>query len=44
MNRAGQCLAAAKAVHDELEAALRPYVDFDALTALADREIGRIFV
>ena len=44
LNRAGQCLAAAKAVHDELEAALRPYVDFDALTALADREIGRIFV
>ena len=42
LTRAGQCLAAAKAVHDELEAAYHPYVDFDALTRAAKEEIRRL--
>ncbi len=39
---AGDCLAAAKAGHDALEAVYRPYVDFDALTAAAEAEIRRL--
>ncbi len=39
LERAGQSLAAAKAVHDGLEAAVKPSLDFAALDALAEREI-----
>ena len=40
--RAGQCLAAAKAVHDQLEAVYRPYVDFEALNRAVESEKRRI--
>ena len=42
LTRAGQCLAAAKAAHDRLEAAYKPHVDFGALTAAAEAEKRRI--
>lgn len=35
-------LAAAKALHDELEAVYRPFVDFTGLTDAASREIARL--
>ena len=35
-------LAAAKALHDELEAVYRPVVDFTGLTDAANREIARL--
>lgn len=35
-------LAAAKALHDELEAVYRPFVDFTGLTDAANREIARL--
>ena len=40
--RAGQCLAAAKAVHDQLEAVYRPDVDFEALNRAVESEKRRI--
>ena len=36
-------LAEAKALHDELEAVCRPYMDFPALDAFTAREIARVF-
>lgn len=36
-------LRQAKALHDELEAVYRPYMDFDALSAFTEQEIDRIF-
>ena len=36
-------LREAKALHDELEAVCRPYMDFAALTAFTEAEIERIF-
>ena len=42
LRRAGECLAAAKAIHDELEAVYHPYVDFDALTKAAEAEKRRL--
>ena len=36
-------LRRAKALHDELEAVYRPYMDFAALTAFTDRTIDEIF-
>lgn len=42
LNRAGQCLAGAKAEHDRLEAVYHPFVDFDSLTRAAKTEIRRI--
>ena len=36
-------LAAAKALHDELEAVYRPYMDFDALTAYTEETVRRVF-
>lgn len=42
--RAGcETLREAKALHDELEAVYRPYMDFAALDALTAKEIARIF-
>ena len=42
LNRAGECLAAAKAIHDELEAVYHPYVDFEGLTRAVEAEKRRI--
>ncbi|MBQ6465019.1 MAG: hypothetical protein IJJ43_01965, partial [Oscillospiraceae bacterium] len=36
-------LRRAKALHDELEAVYRPYMDFAALTDFTEAEIARIF-
>ena len=36
-------LRQAKALHDELEAVYRPYMDFAALTAFTEQEVSRIF-
>lgn len=36
-------LASAKALHDELEAVYRPYMDFTALSAFTEKELERIF-
>ncbi len=36
-------LRRAKALHDELEAVYRPYMDFDALSDFCERELARIF-
>ena len=36
-------LAAAKKLHDELEAVYRPYMDFEALSAFTDAEIEKLF-
>lgn len=36
-------LASAKALHDELEAVYRPYMDFTALSAFTENELDRIF-
>ena len=36
-------LRQAKALHDELEAVYRPYMDFGALTAFTGAEIRRLF-
>ncbi len=36
-------LREAKALHDELEAVYRPYMDFDALTDFTEQELMRIF-
>jgi len=38
-----ETLREAKALHDELEAIYRPYMDFSALDALTAREIARVF-
>ena len=43
LNEGLQKLGQAKALHDELEAVYRPYMDFAALTAFTDAEIARIF-
>ena len=42
LHRGGECLAAAKALHDQLEALYRPFVDFGALTRAAESEIRRV--
>ncbi len=42
LHRGGECLAAAKALHDRLEALYRPFVDFGALTRAAESEIRRV--
>ncbi len=42
LTRAGQCLAASKAVHDQLETVYRPYVDFEALDKAVEAEKRRI--
>lgn len=36
-------LREAKALHDEMEAVYRPYMDFDALTAFTDETIRKLF-
>lgn len=42
LERAGQCLAGAKALHDKLEAVYHPHVDFDALTKAVECEKRRL--
>ena len=41
--RAYRELAEAKALHDELEAVYRPYMDFPALTAYTEETVKRVF-
>ena len=36
-------LRQAKALHDELEAVYRPYMDFPALTSFTEETLARIF-
>lgn len=43
LDEAFSLLAQAKALHDELEAVFRPYMDFDALNDFTERELARIF-
>ena len=43
LNRAMETLAAAKALHDELEAVYRPHVDFAGADALTQAHIQRLF-
>ena len=38
-----EALREAKALHDELEAISRPYMDFDALTAFTEETLTRVF-
>lgn len=40
LNAAMDALREAKALHDELEAVYRPYIDFDALTAFTDEYVA----
>ena len=43
LRAACETLGEAKALHDELEAVYRPYMDFRALDALTAKEIARVF-
>ena len=43
LRAACETLREAKALHDELEAVYRPYMDFPSLDALAAKEIARVF-
>ena len=43
LRAACETLREAKALHDELEAVYRPYMDFPALDALTAKEIARVF-
>lgn len=42
LTRAGQCLAGAKALHDQLEVIYRPFVDFSALDRAVEAEKSRL--
>ncbi len=42
LTRAGQCLAGAKALHDQLEAVYRPFVDFEGLDRAVEAEKRRL--
>ena len=43
LERAVEKLREAKSLHDELEAVIRPFMDFTALDAYAERCLGGIF-
>ena len=42
LTRAGQCLAAAKSLHDRLEAQYRPHLDTQALKETLQNELTRL--